>query len=143
MEDVIRIGSQGFRLLEQLHVGFCGRSPCLAMVARNTRADDVFPHMRAVSGARLDVVQGEVFRFFPTVLACEAIPEEYRPTRQPTVHQWAFDYVNQPYHRRERERLRDTANAALPVYQRLGLAATQQNDSPPCVANVKGLIVLI
>jgi hypothetical protein len=106
------------------------------MITGLTSADDVVPRVLPATRARHYVVESQVLRLCPTVLAAIAVPDEYFATRQFPAVKWALDHVVQP----NDDRLFDEIICAVKVFaglaNRLGLTFSKQRDSPPHVAYV-------
>ena len=124
-------------------MGFSRRRACLAVIARDTRADNVLPHVLAAPGTGYDVVQSQLFCLASAILACEPITVEHGLTGEPAAHQRTPDHINKPNHRRYGKGPRNAANMASPIHHQLSLAASQKYESPLGVADVEGLVILV
>ncbi len=98
VEHVVGIRTRRGRFFEHPHVGFFWRKTGLSVVAGDAGAYDVLPYVRAASGPRQDVIEGEVLGLAAAVLAFEAVPVEDRAARQSTSHQGAFHHVHESDH---------------------------------------------
>ena len=78
MEHIVGIWAWRGRLRQQAHSGLFETRARFRVVARDARANHIFPDMLAIARARDDVVKRQLLGFFPAVLAGEPITIEYR-----------------------------------------------------------------
>jgi len=92
---------RALRLAHQVHAGLERRAVGLAGVARDARADDVFPRRRAAAVARDDVIEIQILpiKNFPAILAGvfvalkDVVPGELHfLLRHPVIHEEQDDF---------------------------------------------------
>jgi hypothetical protein len=138
MHKVAGAGGWCDRLAPELHPGFFGRTPCLALVTRLARAYQVIPGMSTSEEARNNMVYRKFPGLVAAVLTGVIVPNEYLSSAQSPLHAWALDEISKDTYRHGR-----AVNNIRVVLQNLGLASPEHDYRPPCPANIERLVILV
>ena len=143
MHKVAGAGGWCDRLAPELHPGFFGRTPCLALVTRLTRAYQVIPGMSTSEEARDNMVYRKFPGLVAAVLTGVIVPNEYLSSAQSPLHAWALDEISKADYRGHTYRHGRAVNNIRVVLQNLGLASPEHDYCPPCPANIERLVILV
>jgi hypothetical protein len=98
-------------------------------------------HAATVTGHH--VVQRQVSRLFPAVLAREPVAQENVAPGQASLGPRAADQVDQPDNRGDLVDRRRAVQVPTAVFDGFGFAAVKQDECPAYVTYVQGLVILV
>jgi hypothetical protein len=119
------------------------RAAGLAVVAGLAGGHNVLPIVATSPMAGQNVVQRKVACLLAAVLTGESVAEEDIATGEASGWAGSADEVDEPDYGRDLEDGGWTVKIAATVLNDFGLSAVDQNESPPDVADVQRLVVLI
>jgi len=88
------------RMMHQMHASLRGRSPGFATITGFTAADHILPGMLTPLMAGNNVIQGQLFKLFATILASVMIATEDLNASQLSHRAGTFDQSSEVNHRR-------------------------------------------
>ncbi len=100
----------------QAHIRFIRRPTAFTVIADRTGSHHVGPDMSPAHVPWDNVVDGQIVRSLPAVLAGIIITAEHFPPGQFQMWPGPVDHFLQPYDRWTRERSADCLNLTTPIY---------------------------
>jgi hypothetical protein len=108
--------------LEQGHLGFFQRASAFAMIAGGAGGNHIRPGVGATQMLGHHVVDGEIVRAPPAVLAGIIIAAEDLAAGKPDLHARAVDHLIKSNYGRDGDRLCDSLEIAAAVHHQVGFS---------------------
>ena len=127
----------------QDHAGLLQRAAAFFVIAGGAGGDDIFPGVRAVQMARLDVIDGQRARGAAAILAGVIIAPEYLFTGHLYFGAGAVDHVFQADHGGTGKRAVYGANYSPAIHHQLGFVHDHQTDRFMHVTNIQWFVICV
>ncbi len=132
-----------FGCTPQGHMDLVEHSSALFHIALRACSDEVAPRMSASKVSWNNVVDGELFIRFSTVLARITIPAEDLLLGKTDAWSWPLDHIPQPNYGWLGDGFPDGVDIASPVEHHLRFTREVQRDGSTRRANIQGFVVRI